>query len=95
MFELANLVDRYFGSRRAYSSYTMSFTLACHRLVQDWDSDTIAKDVAELEYVLLQCLRLLAAPRIGKQKPPERSRHRRAVPHIGRLRLRSKGDVGA
>ena len=43
----------------------MSFTLACHRLGQGWDSDTIAKDVAELEHVLLQCLRLLTAPRIG------------------------------
>ena len=53
-FELANVVVQYCKSQHASSSYTISFTLACHRLVQGWDSDTIAKDVVELEYVLFQ-----------------------------------------
>ena len=44
MFELASLVNQYFGSHLAYSSYTMPLTLACHRLVQGWDSDVIAED---------------------------------------------------
>ena len=38
----------------------MPLSLACHRLVQGWNSDMIAKDLAELGLVLDQCLRLMA-----------------------------------
>ena len=33
MFELVGLMNRDFCSRHAYSLFTMSFALACHRLV--------------------------------------------------------------
>ena len=44
MFELASLGDQHFGCHRAYSSYTMSLTLACHCLEQGQDSDVSTKD---------------------------------------------------
>ena len=53
-FELATPWSSTAKTQHASSSYTISFTLACHRLGQGWDFDTIAKDVVELEYVLFQ-----------------------------------------
>ena len=62
------ILNQLFCSHHAYTSYTMSFTVACNRSGQGWDSDSIAKDIAELEYILLQCLRLLTPLRDRIQK---------------------------
>ena len=44
MFRLASFWNQHFNPLHAFSSQTMSFTLAYYRLVQGWDSNVIAKD---------------------------------------------------
>jgi len=44
MFELASLMNQHLGSHLAHSSCAVPLSLACHRLVQAWDSNVIAEN---------------------------------------------------